>query len=180
MSSIWNPQDRYILSNMTSEKLYAKSPLTTGVSGTSAYIGLEPSATYNETVLYENYNPGCPFGGTLTASEPVTAFERYKIYLRNSERQNQTVIEKYANPTANTATTNKIVTLECFQAGGGGNLFFTINCGQGVWDNTWKVFNYSGGYDGYFNAGGTFNKFTETSGALPVIQKIIGINRKEV
>ena len=80
MSSIWNPQDRFILSNMTSEKLYAKSPLTTGVSGTSAWIGLEPSSTYNETVLYS--------GGLTTAanlSEPLTAFDRVKINFNASD-----------------------------------------------------------------------------------------------
>ena len=48
--AIWN--DRYILSNMTSEKLYAKSPLTTGVSGTSAYIGLETEYPVYGTETY--------------------------------------------------------------------------------------------------------------------------------
>ena len=79
MSSIWNPQDRFILSNMTSEKLYAKSPLTTGVSGTSAYIGLEPSATYNETVLYSgNLSQGNK--ESIPLSEPITNFEKFKVY----------------------------------------------------------------------------------------------------
>lgn len=71
--AIWN--DRYILSNMTSEKLYAKSPLTMEVSGTSAYIGLEPSATYNETVLYESTAQT----SALSFSEPLTAFERVLV-----------------------------------------------------------------------------------------------------
>ena len=77
MSSIWNPQDRFILSNMTSEKLYAKSPLTTGVSGTSAYIGLEPSATYNETVLFSGDGNGAN-SGTLT--ENAENFNSVEIY----------------------------------------------------------------------------------------------------
>ena len=78
MSSIWNPQDRYLLSNMTSEKLYAKSPLTTGVSGTSAYIGLEPSATYNETVLWSgNLNKVSAYADL---SAPLTAFDTVKFY----------------------------------------------------------------------------------------------------
>lgn len=72
--AIWN--DRYLLSNMTSEKLYAKSPLTTGVSGTSAYIGLEPSATYNETVLYS----GAPVtGGSLALSDSWDNYEKLQI-----------------------------------------------------------------------------------------------------
>ena len=76
MSSIWNPQDRFILSNMTSEKLYAKSPLTTGVSGTSAYIGLEPSATYNETVLFTGNGSKIV---QWTASEPLTNFNEVQF-----------------------------------------------------------------------------------------------------
>ena len=83
MSSIWNPQDRYLLSNMTSEKLYAKSPLTTGVSGTSAYIGLEPSATYNETVLYSvTGNPTRVIKNQVssyTLSESCKNFESIKL-----------------------------------------------------------------------------------------------------
>ena len=84
MSSIWNPQDRYILSNMAAQKLYAKSPLTTGVSGTSAYIGLEPSATYNETVLWENtawlgkdVNPGT---NSAVLNESIFNFDYVKVY----------------------------------------------------------------------------------------------------
>ena len=72
--AIWN--DRYILSNMTSEKLYAKSPLTTGVSGTSAYIGLEPSATYNETVLWSANS----VQSAANLSQPMTAFDYVKVY----------------------------------------------------------------------------------------------------
>ena len=73
--AIWN--DRYILSNMTSEKLYAKSPLTTGVSGTSAYIGLEPSATYNETVLFSGEVNATT--ATANLSEPISSFNRVKM-----------------------------------------------------------------------------------------------------
>ena len=76
--AIWN--DRYLLSNMTSEKLYAKSPLTTGVSGTSAYIGLEPSATYNETVLFS----ASQSVSSCTLSEPWSAFDRLKLFVQNN------------------------------------------------------------------------------------------------
>ena len=70
--AIWN--DRYLLSNMTSEKLYAKSPLTTGVSGTSAYIGLEPSATYNETVLFSGDRTSA-----ASLSEDPTNFNKLRV-----------------------------------------------------------------------------------------------------
>ena len=74
--AIWN--DRYILSNMTSEKLYAKSPLTTGVSGTSAYIGLEPSATYNETVLWSGTLNNT--ATTINFTESLQNFEKIEFY----------------------------------------------------------------------------------------------------
>lgn len=79
--AIWN--DRYILSNMTSEKLYAKSPLTTGVSGTSAYIGLEPSATYNETVLWETPTAGTT-ASAFAVSEPLSSFEYFLVSGQNN------------------------------------------------------------------------------------------------
>ena len=66
-------QNNYLLSNLNAQKLYAQSPLTTGVSGTSAYIGLEPSARYNETVLWSGDQVGSAF--TITASEPPTNFQ---------------------------------------------------------------------------------------------------------
>lgn len=72
--------NNYILSNLDTQKLYAQSPLTTGVSGTSAYIGLEPSARYNETVLC---SANITTGTAQTAyhlSEPISAFESYKVY----------------------------------------------------------------------------------------------------
>lgn len=69
--AIWN--NNYILSNMDAQKLYAQSPLTTGVSGTSAYIGIEPSAQYNETVLFSGR------GATATLSESLDNFEKVDI-----------------------------------------------------------------------------------------------------
>ena len=74
--SIWN--NNYLLSNLDAQKLYAQSPLTTGVSGTSAYIGIEPSARYNETVLWSGSTHTS--GADITLSEPYTAFNTLKIY----------------------------------------------------------------------------------------------------
>ena len=75
--SIWN--NNYLLSNLDAQKLYAQSPLTTGVSGTSAYIGLEPSARYNETVLWENNGSFSAKGLSAGFSEPASNFERLKF-----------------------------------------------------------------------------------------------------
>ena len=127
----------------------------------------------DETVLWSG---SCAFEESLTVSEAITGFERYKIYLRNTERQQQTVIERYADPSVNTDSTNKVVTLECLQAGWSENTFLTFNVGNGAWDNSWTTFSYSGGYAGYFYAT-AWNYLPLNSAFLPVIQKIVGINR---
>lgn len=69
-------QGNYILHNIDAQKLYAQAPLTTGVSGTSAYIGIEPSARYNETVLWSGNLTTAP----ITLSESMYNFDRIKIF----------------------------------------------------------------------------------------------------
>ena len=85
--------DRYLLSNLTSQKLYAKSPLTTGVSGTSAFIGIEPSAQYNETVLWSG--SAHDLGTDITLSEPYTAFDYLKIYANGYNTNYQPQMNEY-------------------------------------------------------------------------------------
>ena len=60
-----------------SQKLYLQSPLTTGVSAGSAYIGIAPSAMYNETVLWSG--TAAPSNFPLTMSEPFSAFEKIEF-----------------------------------------------------------------------------------------------------
>ena len=74
--AIWN--NNYLLSNLDAQKLYAQSPLTTGVSGTSAYIGLEPSARYNETVLWSGSN-FVESGTTAYLSDNIQNYEELKV-----------------------------------------------------------------------------------------------------
>ena len=146
----------------------AQYALGVNVSAVQTLMGLD------ETVLFSG---NCSSGQSFTAVEPVSAFDRYKIYLRNTERKQQTVIEKYID-TANTGYANNWVTLDCFQAGGNGE-FFTINCGKGIWDNTFTVFSYDGGYAAWMGYNLAWHQITNTN-SLPVIQKVIGIGRKEV
>lgn len=54
--------------------LYVQSPLYTGVSGGSAYIG----SHINQTVLWTG--TGTTTGGTITLSESLANFERYGMY----------------------------------------------------------------------------------------------------
>lgn len=58
-----------------STDLFVQEPLYTGVSGNSAYIGWRP----DETVLYSgDLSQGNK--DTITLSEPVTNFEKFKVY----------------------------------------------------------------------------------------------------
>lgn len=126
----------------------------------------------DETVLWSGT---CSSGQSLTASESVSAFDYYRIYLRNTERQQQTIVDKFVN-TANNGNLNKWVTLDCFQAGGVNGEFFTINCGKCEWDNSYKVLTYNGGYAAWVDHSMAWHQITST-GSMPVIQKIVGINR---
>lgn len=64
----------------------------------------------DETVLYEGV-PGTAYGGSIVISEPITNFRSYKIYLINTERQQQSVIERFVD-TSNNGTGNNWVTLK--------------------------------------------------------------------
>ena len=168
MSSIWNPQDRYLLSNMTSEKLYAKSPLTTGVSGSSAYIGLEPSATYNETVLWSGVssisaNPHCP------VSESPKNFEYVSIFCRGyptHQPQLVTQIDFNGGASENQAW----IVVPAGGANGAAVRFNQFACSA----NDDEVYSYSARQ--FSLQGATAS--TATSPAQ--ITKIVGVNRKEV
>ena len=155
--------NNYLLSNLDAQKLYAQSPLTTGVSGSSAYIGIEPSARYNETVLYENSQ-----GSTAVAvSEPLSSFD----YLLISGSNNQPFYTMgYYVPNngfrfgcvqwTNTADANP---LQIFGA------YFKSNDGT----------NYTpqGGHQIYFAKTGATIGGGNTTTNFP-IYKIIGVNRK--
>ena len=164
MSSIWNPQDRFILSNMTSEKLYAKSPLTTGVSGTSAYIGLEPSATYNETVLWSGSTAK---SGTL--SEYVSAFDYVKFYCTD-DAKNSFVITM--DGTCSAAGNTLILT-----PNSGGATYRTLNAE--VTGKDFAIWGSQFGFNGSTTAIGWVNGRTSNN-TWTLATKVVGINRKEV
>lgn len=131
-------------------------------------------AEVDETVLYEDV-PGTAYGGSITIAEPITNFKSYKIYLRNTERQQQSVIERFVD-TSNSGTSNDWVTLESFQAGINGD-FFTVNAGCATWSSDWKTLSYSGGWAAWANNSAGWSRISTAASNLPYIQKIIGINR---
>ena len=128
----------------------------------------------DETVLYEGI-PGTAYGGSIVISEPITNFRSYKIYLRNTERQQQSVIERFVD-TSNNGTGNNLVTLESFQAGIN-NDFFTVNSGCATWSSDWKTLSYSGGWAAWANNSAGWARISTDASNLPYIQKIIGIHR---
>lgn len=169
--SIWN--NNYLLSNLDAQKLYAQSPLTTGVSGSSAYIGIEPSARYNETVLWSG---NLTVGNTAQMIEPVSAFERYKFYLLGHERKLKVVDEFWTDGSSAGNEPYKVNPI-IFQAGAG---FFTINAGDCKWNTSWDNLQYVTGYNKWMPfTGSTWNQIN-TNTDSPIIVKVVGINRKEV
>ena len=157
--TIWN--NNYILSNMNAQKLYAQSPLTTGVSGTSAWIGIEPSAQYNETVLWEGEPTASNVG--ITLSEPMSGFEKVDIYWKSYERC-------YVDEVFATSNTSPIVL---------GAVFVLTD---GNYEKSMTHWNTSNGTT-YTWAATIHGLFTGTqskswnSNVVPL--KIVGINRKE-
>ena len=87
------------ISQTPSQKLYLQSPLTTGVSGTSAYIGvlsadLARMLGVDETVLFSGNATYTNF--PLTLNEPMSSFDTIKFYWQpfNYPAKNWTVSEK--------------------------------------------------------------------------------------
>lgn len=163
--SIWN--NNYLLSNLDAQKLYAQSPLTTGVSGSSAYIGIEPSARYNETVLFENTSGVVPSNFPIQLNEPITNFETVKFYWQtfNYPGKNHTVSEKM--------TDVNDITLEGFIFNKNTSACFNV-----IWElestNT-TVNNISTKYINWTSTAAPGDASTFFS-----MYKIVGINRKEV
>lgn len=153
-----------------SQKLYLQSPLTTGVSAGSAYIGIEPSAMYNETVLWSG--TASPSNFPLSMSEPFSAFE--KIEFIWDARYNG----DYGTPTKGTIiyTDNHGSTMPTKYT-----LVEAYANGNQAWWDWWYLENNNNGniltnYKAlYFPMTGG-NSATQTNCRL---FKVVGINRKE-
>lgn len=72
-------QNNYILHNIDAKKLYVQEPLFTANSGDAVYVGWRP----DETVLFDSsalISSDQALGTTFNISEPVSNFERFKVY----------------------------------------------------------------------------------------------------
>ena len=165
--TIWN--NNYLLSNLDAQKLYAQSPLTTGVSGTSAWIGLEPSARYNETVLWSGVssisaNPHC------LVSERPTNFEYVAIFGRGYPTHKAQLIAQIDYNDTGASENQAWVVVPAGGANGAALRFNQFACSA----NDTEIYAYSARQ---FSLQGA----TASTATSPTqITKIIGINRKEV
>lgn len=171
-------QGNYLLSNLTSQKLYAQSPLTTGVSGTSAYIGIEPNSQYNETVLFSGSDA---WGyGDIILSESLKNFKRIKVLAtRAYSGDNNT--DKYSGPwcefecdgISNTTAAWGAVTPAIYEGPYWKYSTFTANS---TFNHlTW----YQGGYIKITNPTDYAEGSNWIDGKSVGIKAVIGINRKE-
>ena len=156
---------------MAAQKLYAQSPLTTGVSGTSAYIGLEPSARYNETVLWS----GSTLSGECNLTENWDNFKKiqFDYSLKDgwttAARPHGTSIvstEIYPNMMASLMLT--------WKTSNGTVSYRTIDVNATQGTNTINVSNNS------IVSIASNGTITNTTGDLLALKRIVGINRKEV
>ena len=164
--SIWN--NNYLLSNLDAQKLYAQSPLTTGVSGSSAYIGIEPSARYNETVLWSG-----DATSAITASESFKNFDRVKIYIKHETNPAYTFEFDFNNM----GTTGYFTF--CRPRGTANCNVAYVNCTA---TDTTLTNRYSKllQFGSFTTTGTTITAALNNSEDLNTIYKVVGINRKEV
>lgn len=162
-------QNNYILSNMAAKDLYVQSPLTTGMSGTSAYIGIEPSAQYNETVLWENTEDKLTrdLSWPQTLSESISSFTRVKFLYAGDGPYNPQWFEFDVNSN-NSYTLTQSYTPQNHDYMFYRNAIFSLN-GTSFNNETNYTLNYYGttAMSDHNNVG--YNK----------VSKIIGINRKQ-
>ena len=166
--AIWN--NNYLLSNLDAQKLYAQSPLTTGVSGTSAYIGIEPSARYNETVLYSGQATG-----NLTLSDNPLNYDRLLVTFNASTGNT----DMGAGSETFEPDKTHIVCL---------HNYFMYQTTQTAFNNMNEAWAVYSGVDtttwtrtiGGWRNGSTYTSNLNDSNNFLKISKIVGINRKEV
>lgn len=155
-------QNNYILSNMAAQKLYAQSPLTTGMSGTSAYIGIEPSALCNETVLWSGDVTG---GVVVNLSESLSNFNKFAIVYSYWSDGGDGKVELESRTDAS------LTHLHDIRGYGNGDAIF-MNCFSGNNTAMQLTHNY------YWNPPANQSNKTEALGNAHIYE-IRGINRKE-
>lgn len=164
--------NNYILSNLDAQKLYAQSPLTTGVSGTSAYIGIEPSAQYNETVLFDNGTSGTSAG---LLSENKTNFDYLKVYVGVGGGYNSLDGVSILNVPSDE---NVSATWLEYCFGGGTNAYMAAARLEWTSQNTFQI-NYGTSLQRPVGTTAVNGNTAYNDNVRKCVSRIIGINRKE-
>lgn len=154
-------QGNYILHNIDAKKLYVQEPLFTANSGDAVYVGWRP----DETVLWSQESQGSATSGVF--SEPASAFETIVFEIdKNEQGAKRIEVSPIATP-----------------------LTFCYGNGVGNAYITWMYLTFAADYKS-FNVQKTKTMavaFDTTATAWTasvntkknVIDKVIGINRKE-
>lgn len=83
------------ISTTPSQALYAQNPLYFSATGTSSYMGIQPSAQYNETLLFSGSDA---WGyGDITLSESLKNFKRIKVLATRAYSSDNNT-DKYSGP----------------------------------------------------------------------------------
>lgn len=132
-------------------------------------LGVVPG--YNETVLWSGT---LTVGNSAIMSEPVSGFERYKIYLLGYERKLKVVDEFWTDGSSSGNEPYKVCPI-VFQAGSG---FFTINASDCKWNESWNTLQYVTGYNKWMPSNSSTWYWIDADTNSPTITKVVGINRK--
>lgn len=124
----------------------------------------------DETVLWTGT---LTVGNSAIMSEPVSGFERYKIYLLGYERKLKVVDEFWTDGSSSGNEPYKVCPI-IFQAG---SEFFTINAGDCKWNESWNILQYVGGYNKWMPSNSSTWNWLDANTNSPTITKVIGINR---
>ena len=148
--------------------LYVQSPLYTGVSGGSAYIGWN-----NETVLYNDFT-GRPTntGGTISLNESPLNFQYVEVYLNGVSAISNSAGWANAYQKIDTVTLSSVPGLTFVGLLSGNSTWWDVGCAYaGVSSTTWtKVLGYTKQVNS--TAAGMMDNVNHLN-----IWKVVGLNR---
>ena len=170
-------QNNYILHNIDAKKLYVQEPLFTANSGDAVYVGWRP----DETVLYEN-SAGVQLKNGITLSESRLNFDELKIYYKNNTNAETEVgiyyWPQYGHNTGNRFRWNLDAPFQDLSTSAGGFMLRWDVLGSASETHIQSEHSYWLGVVGMTGQNApTINGGENTS--IPVVYKVVGINRKE-
>ena len=157
--------NNYILHNIDAKKLYVQEPLFTANSGDAVYVGWRPDETVLLNNAYVNQSTT-----SFTVSEPLSNFQ--KIRFEGLSHNSTVVMDEHLAPSGN----ENIYVMETYFCPNGDNNPW--QCRMGAYKTT-NGLTYTGVSAKFIYMGFNSTTINGDTGNFPVINKIIGINRKE-